>query len=253
MILKRKQSISIKKITPTSLIFLIGILLSGCFTTLKTPEIKGVVLDAETGKPIEGARIYAKWQKIVSGPGGQTSGGIAKELRLKTKEDGTFVISPYRLVNFIPHPFGQGGAFYMIVYAHDYKYKSFSFHEIENFDNPKYEEFQKKLTENKLMLKLAKIKNPESFIENRGDIYSYVDVDQDYIFEEDKLFVEKFGKQKWNKNIQYELAEAYYRIGDYKSAMKKLKEIIEDNPNAKTKYFDEKYQKYKSKLKESNS
>jgi FimV-like protein len=234
-------------------LILIGLFLSSCITTFKTPEIRGVVLDAETGKPIEGARIYAKWQKIVSGPGGQTGGGIAKELRLKTKRDGTFVVSPYSLVNFIPYPFGQGGSFYMIVYAHDYKYKSFTFYETENFDKPKYEEFQKKLIENKLRLKLSKIKDPEVFVKNRGDIYSYVEVDQDYIFEEDKLFVEKFGKQKWNKNIQYELAEAYYRIGDYKSAIKKLEEIIEDNPNAKTKYFDEKYQKYKSKLKELNS
>jgi hypothetical protein len=32
-------------------------------TTFKTPRIEGVVLDAETGKPIAGARIYAKWER----------------------------------------------------------------------------------------------------------------------------------------------------------------------------------------------
>ena len=41
-----------------NLVFIVlGILLIGltACTSLKTPEIKGVVLDAETGKPIEGA------------------------------------------------------------------------------------------------------------------------------------------------------------------------------------------------------
>ena len=65
-------------------LFFISLLLSGC-TFLKTPEIKGVVLDAETGTPITDARIYAKWQRTVSGPGGKTGGGISKEIRLTTK------------------------------------------------------------------------------------------------------------------------------------------------------------------------
>ena len=39
---------------------IILISLTGC-TSLKTPEIKGIVLDAETGKPIEGAYVVASW------------------------------------------------------------------------------------------------------------------------------------------------------------------------------------------------
>jgi hypothetical protein len=49
-------------------------------STLKTPEIKGVVVDAETGKPIEGAYIVAWWKRTYSGPGGPTGGGISKEV-----------------------------------------------------------------------------------------------------------------------------------------------------------------------------
>ena len=113
------------------------LILTGC-TSLKTPEIKGVVLDAETDKPIANARVYARWQRIVSGPGGQTAGGIAREVRLKTKEDGTFVIPSYTLINFVPYPFGQGGTFYTVIYAHRYMYKSFTFHETINFEKPKY-------------------------------------------------------------------------------------------------------------------
>ena len=45
-------------------------------TTFRTPEIKGVVLDAETGQPIADARIYAKWERKMRGFGGESSGGI---------------------------------------------------------------------------------------------------------------------------------------------------------------------------------
>jgi len=221
-------------------------------TTLKTPEIKGVVLDAETGKPIEGANVVAGWGRTYSGPGGQFDGKTFKELKLKTGKDGTFKIPAYVVINWIPFPFGQGGTFGMAVYAHGCKHKSFIFNETENFKRPKYEEFEKMLIEKKLLLSLPEIKDPKSYIKNRGDIYFYTEADEVYRKEEDKLFLEKFGMRKWDKNIQYELAEAYYRMGDYKSAIKKLEEIIKDDPNAKTKYFDEKYQKYKSKLKESS-
>ena len=48
------------------------------FTFLKTPEIKGVVVDAETGKPIDGARLYVEWYRVIVGPGGERVGHIVK-------------------------------------------------------------------------------------------------------------------------------------------------------------------------------
>ena len=39
---------------------LVAALLAGC-TSLKTPEINGVVVDAETERPIEGAYVVASW------------------------------------------------------------------------------------------------------------------------------------------------------------------------------------------------
>lgn len=89
-------------------VILMGLVIMGC-SSFRTPEIKGVVLDVETGKPIADARIYAKWERMMRGFGGESSGGIDKELRLKTKGDGTFLIPAHTLVNFIPT--GKGGIF----------------------------------------------------------------------------------------------------------------------------------------------
>ena len=59
--------------------------------------------------------------------------------------------------------------------------------------------------------------------------------------------MERFGKERWSDEyIQYELAEAYYRLGDYKAALRKLDELLEVDPTRKTKSFEEKYRKYKS-------
>ena len=235
-------------------IVVLGIILigfAGC-TSLKTPEIKGVVLDAETGKPVANAIVFTGWQKIYSGPGGLSPGAVIKKVDLKTDTSGKFRIPSRWLINFVPWPFGQGGSFGIVVYTHGYQYKSFYFHESSEFKFPKYEEFAEINRGKEVIIKLYKLEdNPEAFLKNKSDIYSYIKDDNEYLEEEDKLFVKKYGKQKWNKNIQYELAEAYYRLGDYSSALRKLEEIIKRNPNARTKYFDEKYIKYKSKIKKS--
>ncbi len=97
---------------------------------------------------------------------------------------------------------------------------------------------------------MSKIEDPKAFIKYRGEVSSNIDKDDDYRRKEDQFFVETFGGQRWNdENVQYDLAEAYYRLGDYESALKKLDEILQINPNEKTvQYFKEKYTKYKTKL-----
>jgi hypothetical protein len=234
-----------------AIILMSSILIMGC-TTLKTPEMKGVVLDAETGKPIEDVRIYAKWKRMMRGFGGEYSGGTDKELHLKAKGDGTFLIPAHTLFNFIPSPIGIGGDFYMIVYAIGYKNLIFDFFDAEDFEGPprpRYIEFEGVTKGKRVGLKMSKIEDPKTFIKNRGELSSKIDKDDDYRRKEDQCFVWRFGQQKWNdENIQYDLAETYYRLEDYKSALKKLDEILEMDPGRQTKYFEEKYRKYKSKL-----
>jgi hypothetical protein len=253
-----KGAIMIKKVSTRKwkiiLIITAGILalLFLTSTTFKTPEIKGVVIDAETGQTIDDARIYAKWERRMRGFGGKYSAGIEKELRLKTSPDGTFLIPAHTLFNFIPSPIGIGGDFYTFVYSIGYKNAIFDFFEAKDFEGPpkpRYIEFDGVTRSKTVVLKLENIKDPELFIKNRREVSSRIQKGEDFRLKEDQFFVERFGKKRWNdRNIQYELADAYYRLSDYKSALRKLDEILEIDPTSKTKYFEEKYMKYKSKL-----
>jgi hypothetical protein len=247
------MKMSRRRIKAIVIFVLIGVIYVVTCTRLKTPEINGVVVDAETGKPIADTRIYAKWERKMRGLGGEYSGGIDKELHLKTKTDGSFLIPAHTLFNFIPSPIGIGGDFYMFVYAIGYKNLIFDFFNEEDFEGPpkpRYIEFEGVSKGKQVILRTSEILDPKTFIKNGGEVFRTARPDKEFELKEDRLFVERFGEQKWTKTfIQYELAEAYYRLGDYESALKKLDEILETNPKEKTiQYFKEKYAKYKAKL-----
>jgi hypothetical protein len=247
------MKMSRKRIKAIVILVLIGVIYIVTCTRLKTPEIKGVVLDAETGQPISDARIYAKWERKMRGFGGESSGGIDKELHLKTKADGTFFVPGHTLFNFIPSPIGIGGYFYMFVYSIGHKNLEFDFFGRTDFEGPprpRFHEFAGITKGERLVLKMPKVEDPKAFIKYRGEVSSKIDKGDDYRRKEDQFFVEKFGGQRWNdENVQYDLAEAYYRLGDYESALRKLDEILQINPNERTvQYFKEKYAKYKTKL-----
>jgi hypothetical protein len=223
------------------IILMSSILIMGC-TTLKTPEMKGVVLDTETGKPIMDARIYTKWERKMIGFGGETSGGIEKELRLKTKDDGAFLIPGRTFINFIPFPIGRGGFFYMIVYAHGYKFKSFTFYEEKAFGHPRhYEEF-KKLGENRVLLfKLEEIKDPETYDKNRYDFngeYSfnthYKESKEDSIYDlvDYQTFVDRFPTHKKIPGYRLAIGTIYEGMKDKGKAKLEYEKIIKDFPDS---------------------
>ncbi|NWF52075.1 MAG: hypothetical protein HXY47_03230, partial [Nitrospirae bacterium] len=135
---------------------------SGCFTTFETPEIKGIVLDAETGKPMEGAIVVVSWGRTYSGPGGQFGGKNFKELRLKTDNKGAFIIPSNKVTNWVPYPFGQGGSFAMAIFTHGYKVKKFIFNEPQEFQRPKYNEFEEQKENGTILFKLEEIKDPDT-------------------------------------------------------------------------------------------
>jgi len=71
-----------------SLLLLTSILTtSGCYA-----EMKGIVLDAETGVPIEGAVVFVEWTRTKGLPG-LTSTKVHKILEVETGKDGKFAIS----------------------------------------------------------------------------------------------------------------------------------------------------------------
>jgi hypothetical protein len=110
--------------------------------SVKTPEIRGVVVDAETMEPLSGAAVHAGWATVHGGPGGQSHGFDLKDITLRTGNDGSFVIPPYRVINFLPWPFGQGWNFGFGVYAHGYKNRSFGFSSQWEIENPRHDELK---------------------------------------------------------------------------------------------------------------
>ena len=250
------KNISRKHLAILFFSIILSIPLCGC-TSLKTPEINGVVVDAETGKPIDGARIYVKWQKTVSGPGGQTAGGIAKEFRSETEVNGRFVIPAYALRNYVPYPFGQGGTFYMVAYAHGYMYRRFTLSSESSFVHAGI--LKEYVSPNGVTLKLASISSPKDWSDNLGGIpekYDLIDnsgnripIKNDFVNDEYKLLLSKFGMKRWDRLNQAQLVNAYVQMKDYKSAIRKIEEIIQDYPEAREPYA-EKLEKYRNKIRE---
>ena len=208
------------------------VLISGC-TSLKTPEIKGVVLDSDTGKPIEGAYVIASWGRTYSGPGGQVGGKDFKKIRLQTSKDGAFMIPAYTVINWVPWPFGQGGTFFMAVYTHGYKCKKFIFYEASGFQMPKYDEFKEKKEEGTIIFKLDEIKDPETFDKNHSEIYGLVDEDLNYLMIEYKFFISKFPDDKRTPGYRLSIGSVYEERGDYEKALMEYRKIIKDFPDSR--------------------
>ena len=179
------------------IIIVAAVILSGC-TFLKTPEIKGVVVDAETGKPIDGVNIYAEWYRVTAGPGGQTRGATLKELRIKTKAGGAFEIPGYLLVNIVPFPFGQGGEFHIVVYAHGYQNIDYHFGEYRDFRTIRYNEFKSGFGQT--VISLSKLTDPEKY-------YFQIDArfGDDYLLGDYQYFLEHFPESRWRNDVERQL------------------------------------------------
>jgi hypothetical protein len=87
------------KIRQAILMFVMILMASGCYA-----EMTGIVVDAETGQPIEGAVVLVEWT-ITKGIPGLQSTEIFKTIELLSDKDGKFkltdVVEPG--INKIPH------------------------------------------------------------------------------------------------------------------------------------------------------
>jgi hypothetical protein len=220
----------VKKIMIIFSTILFGLFSSGCFTTFETPEIKGIVLDAETGKPIEGAIVVASWGRTYSGPGGQFGGKNFKELRLKTDNKGAFIIPANKITNWVPYPFGQGGSFAMAIFTHGYKVKKFVFNEPQEFHRPKYNEFQGKKENGTILFKLEEIKDPDTFEKNDLEIYGFVKEDLNYQLKDYIIFISKFPTDKRVSSYRLGKGTLYEKMKNSELAIKEYEDIIKDFP-----------------------
>jgi hypothetical protein len=102
----REMGTVMRKRLLVCLIALSALMFAGC--KISTPEIRGIVLDAETKKPVEGAWVKVLLQSTTRTVAGDTHGGISlAELHLRTGKDGRFVI-PSRKIKKAPTPYGFG-------------------------------------------------------------------------------------------------------------------------------------------------
>jgi hypothetical protein len=81
-------------------------LISGC--SIETPEIHGVVLDAETKQPVEGAWVSSNIELTTKTGGGDTHSAISiDEPHTRTDKQGRFVVPLKKIKKPLP-PFGFG-------------------------------------------------------------------------------------------------------------------------------------------------
>lgn len=224
--------LSKKKRIVLIIVIIIAVLLYLFSTSFKTPEIKGVVVDAETGKSMEGAYISASWSRTYSGPGGPSGGGISKEVKITTKADGAFVIPKHTVINLVPYPFGQGGSFGMSVYAHRCKIKRFAFYDTKQAENPKYEEFSRSTQDGfKIMrIKMHELKDDEKYYFQLIESFEF----KDYHLEDMRFFLEKFSNSSWADKVQWEIGNYYVEhIKDYANAIKEYELLIKKYPKSR--------------------
>jgi len=204
---------------------ILSISLCGC-TSLKTPEINGVVVDAETGKPIEGAYVVAKWARTYSGPGGPSGGPPSKKMELTTDKNGNFKVPGQFFINWMPYPFGQGGTFSLAFYAHGHKNKKFVFYDYEHFQKPKYNEFKTGRNE-KSRINLEEIIDPDTFDKNILEVHA----DNDYMISEYQLFTAKFPNDRRVSGYLLAIGNIYEQKMEKSKAIGLYEKIIKEWPN----------------------
>jgi len=211
------------------------IFITGC-TSLKTPEISGIVVDAETGQAIEGAYVVAHWGRTYSGPGGQFGGETSKELKLRTGNDGSFKVPSYTLINYVPYPFGQGGSFSIAFYAHGYEKLTFTFNDQEGITKyPKYEEFKRLAHIQRLDIKLESLKDEKKYLQNVKDMRA---IDPAYTIDEYQLFLRKYPESHQAPMVLWEIGVIYrVNMKDVESAKKVFFEVLQKYPESNAARF----------------
>ena len=221
----------------TALVYLLAftaLFVTGC-TSLTTPEIKGVVVDAETGKPIEGARVYAAWLKITAGPGGKGPGTVVKELWLTADAIGQFRIPEYRISNPAPYPFGQGGHWSLNVYAHEYYHQSYGFDSAKELDRAKYAQFKNQNDSGQVVFGLRKIDGADSFAKNYSAIYDWADKanEFDYRLADIEIFIDRYQSDKRVPDYMFSMGFAYEETGNIEKALSKYDSLLKKYPHSR--------------------
>ena len=183
-------------------------------TFLSTPDIKGLIVDGGTGKPVAGAHVYAMWKRRLGNPDGRVSEETAKRLGLVTTGDGCFEIPSYFLFNPAPSPLSQAGSFAFMVFADEYKIKLYTFHDPESlvaYESCEWRELAPVPNGKRMIIRLSKISDP------------VISIDQKDECEERRLAIDYLEAGRLESGrAGGEFADGYYSIEDYRAVVGKL-------------------------------
>jgi len=195
----------------------------------RSPTIKAVVIDAETRQPIISAAVTVSWHKIYGGPGGTSGGKTVKEMKINVGSDGSFKIPAQYLINCVPFPLGQWGEFGAVVYAHGYEMTHIN---------------KGHMPESGYVL-LKRINDPARFGWKIMGLRAIAG--EQYLKDEMRNYLERFGNKRWGREVQEELAYEYLQIEDYASALRKFEELAADYPENQ-KWYVEKIRECRSRI-----
>ena len=132
-------------------------------TFLSTPGVKGLIVENRTGKPVEGAHVYALWKRHLRNTGGHILEETAKKIGLVTPEDGCFEIPPYFLFNPAPGVRGHAGSFAFMVYAERFKVRLYTFRDPESltsYESCDWKELALFSNGERMTIRLSRISEP---------------------------------------------------------------------------------------------
>jgi len=203
--------------------------------------IKGKVVDAETGKPMEGVNVRAGWVTGYAEPGG----GVYKTFKVyatKTDANGEFVLP--RIIKLKIPIIERYQGINVLIYEHGYSgfYKDI----VGNALYLASHKYIQKVYINFIDIKLPSLKNDEEFNNNLRKIYSKLFYelpsktnkydDFKFTIDEINIFLEEYPDSHFLEDTYWILAGVYrVEMGErenYESAIKWSEEFIKKYPNA---------------------
>jgi len=182
-----------------------------------TKPISGIVVDKETGKPIEGAYVDASWSGSIATVGGPVSYEIAHKV-VRTNKDGKFYFPRLFRFAFFRYYDSMG----VSAYASGYKY---AYHPTPLI---KPEDEFKELKN--VRFELEPIKTIEEFAKQCSVGGSINENERRFLIEEGKRFLELYPNSRYTLEVHYHLAYNYTCLEEWDDALREYQRIVELYP-----------------------
>lgn len=220
---KRRKQMLKKLIIGT--ILMSTCLTAGC-TTVEVPEIKGRVVNAETGKPLANANVMASWKVGIATFAGLAGIHSVEKYITHTDENGEFVLPRIKVKKKAISGSFEGVS--ILVYTSGYK----SAHIVSLFAGSRG--FRK--DKRKPYFELMPLKTREDYYDALYYTpWHVVDaIDREFQISFNYDYITKFPDDKEADVLFRSIAQHYRDLGDYKKAVEVFEEVINKYPGTYT-------------------